>query len=507
MIRTRNWYDIWSERINSPKKSEATEKATSRKCEGQLSSVKTNSCSCHKNGNRKKMAQGDSNPCWDSLPSVILEQIFSYLPQESRLRASQVCKNWRSTFFHPSFWKKITFTLTDWESISWARFLADSFGRSVHEVTIRCYLSRDLIEESSFLLTKLFHNRHLRKLFLESDSRAFGNLENEDYDWECPTFMMCLLSVVKTSTRLEAVSLGCIEELADSAHLLVHYLREYHAKHLRHLSLASVIDNTRHFSSVDMDLNIFNSFTNLAILTVDYSCVRDELLQALDNGVMERLVIHIHSWNCLPAELTSDAAWGRFVQKNPRCELRLTILNYYKAVQVLDTNILRPSMPLTHLKVLFCEDVNIRALHRISIWYPTTLKSLTWIDSMSPLRTMPATHDPSDPDGPDPLVLVAWKCTALVEIVFIGHLYYQQNLLAIARLRGSTLKLLMFAKRDLSSDGQFWHEASFITKEIKKIMGHQWEPLSDAELPAVVMKPVTGDIREVIMPLVLRDQK
>lgn len=38
-------------------------------------------------------------------------------------------------------------------------------------------------------------------------------------------------------------------------------------------------------------------------------------------------------------------------------------------------------------------------------------------------------------------------------------------------------------------------------------MGNQWEPLSDADLPAVVKNPFEGDSREVIMPLVLRDQK
>lgn len=36
------------------------------------------------------MAQDDNTP-WDSLPSVILLEIFSYLPHFSRLQASQVC--------------------------------------------------------------------------------------------------------------------------------------------------------------------------------------------------------------------------------------------------------------------------------------------------------------------------------------------------------------------------------------------------------------------------------
>lgn len=38
-------------------------------------------------------------------------------------------------------------------------------------------------------------------------------------------------------------------------------------------------------------------------------------------------------------------------------------------------------------------------------------------------------------------------------------------------------------------------------------MGSQWNPLSDEDLPAVVKNPFEGDSREVIMPLVLQDQK
>lgn len=65
--------------------------------------------------------------------------------------------------------------------------------------------------------------------------------------------------------------------------------------------------------------------------------------------------------------------------------------------------------------------------------------------------------------SPDPMVLVAWKCTKLTKMVFLGHKYYQENLLAIARLRGSTLKLLVFAKSDITSENESWHKAENIT--------------------------------------------
>lgn len=38
-------------------------------------------------------------------------------------------------------------------------------------------------------------------------------------------------------------------------------------------------------------------------------------------------------------------------------------------------------------------------------------------------------------------------------------------------------------------------------------MGSRWIPLRDSDLPMVILDPFKGDSREVIMPLVLSDQK
>ncbi|CAL7944208.1 unnamed protein product [Xylocopa violacea] len=505
MISAENG-DVCLEQLKSSMESDATEKAMSKKCEGQLSSVKANSCSSYKGANRTtEMAQEDNNLCWNNLPSIILQEIFSYLPYNCRLRASQVCRNWRYALFHPHFWKKITFVLRDKDSISWTRYLADSFGLSVQEVTIFCDIPNYYAKETLALLKKLKYNRHLRKLYFESSSSTF---EYEDSEKYTTALVLSLIKIFKTADRLETLSLGCIEDLTTSADVILLNLRKYQAKHLTTLSLASVRDDPDDyiffkFTSAFM----FKSFVRLSILTLDYEFVSNSLLRALNNGTMERLVIHVHCWYDQYSG-TTDSAWRVFVQKNPKCELRLTLIHSYVGIEIIDTHILRPSMPLTHLKVLFCENVNIRALHRLSMWYSHSLKSLIWIDSMEPsARNIPATYDPSDPDSPDPLVLVAWKCTKLVEIVFIGHKYHQENLLAIARLRGCSLKSLVFAQRYIASDDESWHKAETITHEIQEIMGRRWEPLSDADLPAVVKDPFGGDSREVIMPLVLRDQK
>ena len=61
-------------------------------------------------------------------------------------------------------------------------------------------------------------------------------------------------------------------------------------------------------------------------------------------------------------------------------------------------------------------------------------------------------------------MLVAWKCNKLMKMMFLGHKYYQENLLAIARLRGNTLKSLVFAKSDITSEVELWLEAENIRR-------------------------------------------
>lgn len=82
----------------------------------------------------------------------------------------------------------------------------------------------------------------------------------------------------------------------------------------------------------------------------------DDFLQTLQLLPLKRLVVHVHG---LDEEHpgVSEGAWASFRAKNPQAELHLTLVCAYEAVDMLHSHILRPSMPLSNLKVLFCERV------------------------------------------------------------------------------------------------------------------------------------------------------
>lgn len=123
-----------------------------------------------------------------------------------------------------------------------------------------------------------------------------------------------LLKIVKTSVSLQALSLGCAEDLAASSGILLEPLCHHHAKHLTHLSLASVKYDPDDYILLELDTTVFRGFPRLSILTLDYDYVSDTLLKSLDNGLMERLVIHVHGLEDNHPG-TSNNAWISFVDK------------------------------------------------------------------------------------------------------------------------------------------------------------------------------------------------
>ena len=71
-----------------------------------------------------------------------------------------------------------------------------------------------------------------------------------------------------------------------------------------------------------------------------------------------------------------------------------------------------------------CVDIlfqlNSGALHRLSTWYARSLRSLWWVDSLGSA----AAHclvQASAHEQPDPLVMAAWRCSNLEEIILLGN--------------------------------------------------------------------------------------
>lgn len=145
---------------------------------------------------------------------------------------------------------------------------------------------------------------------------------------------------------------------------------------------------------------------------------------------------------------TSENGWSDFNSKHPDCELRLNIIHSYDEIQCLHETILKPQMPLTHLRVLFCESVNVGTLEFLAS-YCHRLRSLVWVDSRRNTKKSRALVAIQYDYSPDPLVMMVWMCKSLSELVFYGYKYREENLVAIARLKGEMLKKFEIAQEDI----------------------------------------------------------
>ena len=113
------------------------------------------------------MASDES--CWSRLPTVILVEVFSYLPKEDKIRASSTCRHWRFALYHPSFWQTVHFKAKtkDENSLSRTRYLTDCFAKKLRNAIVS-FDSMDAlcVEEAARVLQKISDNDHVRRLVL-----------------------------------------------------------------------------------------------------------------------------------------------------------------------------------------------------------------------------------------------------------------------------------------------------------------------------------------------------
>ncbi|CAH0550463.1 unnamed protein product [Brassicogethes aeneus] len=473
-----------------------------RKCESDMgtdNTVNFGGCSKAKKAKPSENGKDIYIPCWDHLPAVVMHDIFDLLSKEDRKNASTVCKNWRHNIFHPKWWPEITFKIEQNEMLK-AQFYTNTFGHIVSDATIRISsLSPACVREFVVLLQTLSENNNLKSIAIEPShcrlevpiKRIEESNENDLLD-VVNALLACL-------PKLSKFSIGCLEDLS---YILSDILKKLDPAKVTHLCLASVKDDPIKYQQIYLDPKLLIPFEKLKVLSVDYDHVSDAFLGTLDKcRKLQRLVVHLHSVR--PAHPgTTNAAWQRFSELHPGCEMRLTIIHAFDDIDNLHNLVLRRSMPLSHIKVFFCESVNLHVLESLSSYYPETLRSVMWIDSLSDNKGSWKFAEPQYDQSPDPFVLMAWLCKRLEEVVLYGYKYCELNLMAIGRLRGSELKNLEIAEDDiLFSDNV---NTSFLI-DIPKNMGKPWKPVKSSELHPVICNPVAGDSDEYLLPIVLAD--
>uniref|UniRef100_G1P1T0 F-box domain-containing protein n=1 Tax=Myotis lucifugus TaxID=59463 RepID=G1P1T0_MYOLU len=482
-----------------------------------------------------------------SLPSELIVHIFSFLPAPDRLRASASCSHWRECLFHPALWRQLRVCLLV-SPVEQPRleFLMRKCGRFVRELRVEFaataaedYLSRGgglgdggadpgtggkevqasrlsthwLEELRTYLelvlcvLVSIRNNRNLQKLSLFGDVSVplqLGNLSNTYLSKVDPDgkkikqIQQLFEEILSNSRRLKWLSCGLELELVTPTSLSS--LSNSIANTMEHLSL---LDNNNPGNSTLITTMELERFVNLRSLALDFCDFTAEMARVLSDSnhvPLQRLSLLVHNASVTHKSLDNmpdDEHWEALSRRSPSLRVYIMAFNI-KSEDMF--RILKPSIPLERIHFDSYITGVLGAIVDLISWQYD--KFLTHFILMNDTLDMSLFPDLSDNQNEDPLVLLAWRCTKLSLLAIHGYTVQAYDLIAIARLRGSNLKVLEVTEEsiDFDPDELVDHDVDPMHNLIEQVslgLGQPWHAVMDIQSFSVFTEPNCHFYREM----------
>ncbi|CAL8284846.1 unnamed protein product [Lota lota] len=472
-----------------------------------------------------------------ALPSELIVHIFSFLSDRDKLRASAVCSRWRECLFYPALWTDLKLRIGGGcngggcgsEATPKLEFLMRKFGSFVRELQLELapvdgYLSpmnqeaptgrtdhaapqRDqhssqrwkeatatYLDQVLCVLTCTRNNRNLKELSMYADTCVLQEegLLDTSYlqhihqgDKKIKEIQQLFIELLANSRQLRKLSCGFMLGLVTPCSLAS--LSNPSAQSLQHLSL---LDHQMAPLICPTEVERLASLRSLAL---DFSDLTSEMCSLLASR--QRVPLHRLSLLLNAATLegtATDDDWKALVRVS--ANLRV----YIMALEVDGGELLRvlkPSLPLERLHLdSYSSMVTDGALELVAQQYNKTLTHLLL------LRDDGHFPDLSVNRNEDPLVLLSWRCTQLAVLVIHGYTIWSHNLVAISRLRGSSLHVLAVSEESIDFDPDQWtyvegDPVHNLVKEVSLGLGRVWHPSLDSNL--VLSEPTQHFHREM----------
>ncbi|XP_027304387.2 F-box only protein 33 [Anas platyrhynchos] len=498
-----------------------------------------------------------------SLPSELVVHIFSFLAGPDRLRASAACSHWRECLFYPALWPRLRLSLRVspaerprleflMRKCGWfvrelrVQFAADNYpsacpspaaavtggaaggggcegpvaaaaasaaeaggaGEAPPPLCPRWLdLLRTYLELVLCVLSSVRNNRNLQKLSLFGDIsilQQHGSISNTylgkvDPDGKkIKQIQQLFEEILGNSRQLKWLSCGFMLQIVTPTSLAS--LSNPIANTMEHLSLLDnhIPGNTTLITAVELE-----RFVNLRSLALDFCDFTAEMARVLadSNHVpLHRLSLLVHSVSIMHKSLDSmpeDENWKALTRNSTN--LRVYIMAFdVKSDDML--RILKPSIPLERIHFdSYITCVSGAVVDLISRQYD---KFLTHFILMNDVIDMSGFPDLSDNLNEDPLVLLAWRCTRLSLLAVHGYTVWAHNLIAIARLRGSDLKVLEVTEESIDFDqgelaDQDVDPVHNLIEQVSLGLGRPWHAVMDIELLSVFTEPTRHFYREM----------
>lgn len=159
----------------------------------------------------------------------------------------------------------------------------------------------------------------------------------------------------RKKTPCKVLDLGAIEALTYYGLDLLKTVNR--VDKLVELTLASIKYDPSHYPMFAMENSLITKFSSLQVLSLDYDTLNEELMHAIQILPLKKFLICVHGLDREHPGI-SEQSWAAFAAIFPNIQLILSLVYAFEAVEVLQVRILRRSMPITHLRVLFCDYVS-----------------------------------------------------------------------------------------------------------------------------------------------------
>ncbi|XP_054159015.1 F-box only protein 33-like [Oppia nitens] len=527
------------------------------------------------------------------LPSVIILNILSYLSPKDRLRASSTCKTWRQCLLAPSQWpyKRLTVDLyrISGQSLRRNRYHNKSCDDSIALKSFLykcCRFLTDLTitfdpnspsnvhhliglidillanNADHFIITDgsndqnvnnnntnnnystlldnqwVSNSRCLRRFTLNpiAINKTLDYLNNENNAKMCQLFQQLvqrLEQLIDKCDFLEHISFGCLQQVLNHSNRLLLTLAKHHSQSLKCLHLSSVKANPDYYPVFELSINLLEPFSILKVLSIDFDIVSDQLLQLMARKTtIDTFIVNVHGIDDEHKGLTKSS-WSLLVQNNCNLKVTLNLIHTDDSLDVLRDSLLDTDMPLAHFRAYFVgmfgatDNTICHLVNLVANRHSKTLQSMTLMTTMSgpALEPNPVFADLQE----NPLVMLAWRSKQLHSLTIIGYEVCDADLIAITRLRGTSLKNFMFPLCCISLlhspiaedegyyddyfdrriayllDGAPQHIQTKVIEDIAQPLNRKWTPMTFDQLPNALINGCNS-LQTTYLSTILRDQ-
>ncbi|XP_065588230.1 F-box only protein 39 isoform X1 [Cyrtonyx montezumae] len=278
---------------------------------------------------------------WAHLPDVCLRHVFHWLDDKNRSQAALVCKKWNQAMYSGSLWRTRTIIFNGQPSraqaseLETALWYVKKFGKYLEHLEIKLLHPYSTVFTRKFQVSMRNLLSHLGKCNCRLVSLSIKYLELDRSVWKNTVraqFIKNLDIFLKTmSKQLNYLNLkGARVTLEEGCELLNSLSCLTNTKFISEINIEDFFSLHLPVYSSTLFYNTMSKFHSLVILTFNYNCVSDELLDILSkNSAHSLCTLNI---KCHIYDPHGQEVWGMSWANLAKSAPKLSVNFYFERV-------------------------------------------------------------------------------------------------------------------------------------------------------------------------------